>query len=168
MDEEVVGLTPTQQVYEFVFNEVMQDAVSEILISNRLATPAEIGEVVTITDAKLDSSIPSEEFHKLLKLRRDETQIDWSPIMITARFIELPSQKIEEGIDFWKEFAALYGEGRVYYVVSDVVFDYERSTTLFLFGYRCAVLCGGHDSLVYLKKVGSEWRVVATQMLWVS
>ena len=163
-------LTPEQQAYEFVFNELVQDATKEILIFEN----ASLGIVRSMKMGELLDGYPklmNYPAHLLEDIMRDsdsESRLDWKPIMVKVRFIDIRQPRGKERNQFWFKFNDLYPEHSGYYSVSKVAFDSASKDAVLVFSYSCAALCGAHDSILHLRKSGSEWELIDGVRLWVS
>ena len=148
-------LTIEDQVYEFIFNEMIQDATTQIYISNRF----EYGIVASESLSSLYNSYEElEEFPQTLLadlLSKTEVSgvLSWQPLMVNAKFIDSHSEQLESNS---------------YHYVSDVSLNNETMEAVVLIGYTCPALCGAHDTLLFLKKQGLKWQIVTGVRLWVS
>ena len=149
--------TPTleEQVYEFIFNELMQDAATQIYISNRFEygiLSSETLESLNQTYEQL-ADFPQELLSDLVSNTNSSESLSWQPIMVNAKRIDSSSDQRES--DY-------------YYYVSDVSLNTETMEAVLLFGYYCPALCGAQDNLLFVKKFGPEWKIMAGVRLWVS
>ena len=163
-------LTPEQQVYEFVFNEALHNATKEVLILETTST----GRVKNLELNDLLSKyaelkeFPDQLLGKIVKNAKVEYPLDWKPILVNGKLISSDQYKSEEGNQFWAEFYKLYPRAGGYYSVSKVAFDSGNKEAVMVFSYHCAAICGAHDSLLYLKRIGAKWSLVTGLRLWVS
>jgi len=150
-----VGITLEDEVYEFVFNEIMQDASKEMVISDR----HEYGIVVTETAASLKEryeelrTLPENLLNELLSNSEKQDVITWQPIMVNVNFIDASSKQ---------------PESNNYHYISNVALNNKSKEAVLLVGYSCPALCGAHDTILYLRKKGVTWEIVKGVRLWVS
>lgn len=161
------GISIEHQVYEHIFNEIFQDARQSVLISDRytlgMAKDMSVNELISYSNL---NDLPPNLLSKLLT-KGEQGKQTWQPIMITASYIDASQDDIQLRNNFWKRFSKEHKSGG-YYTLSRVVLDEKNEEAVVMFGYRCLVLCGAHDTLVYLKKTGMEWKIVTAQKLWIS
>ena len=162
-----------QQVYEFVFNEIMNDATKKILIekhyNNKYLSDKSINELVN--GYKELQSFPPSLLKEIIEHSSQGEEIDWKPILINATFIDKQHDYKSDEKDsyvFWKSFRDKHPQIGGYYSISKVAVNTRSLEAVVLFSYSCAVLCGAHDSLLFLKKEGAQWRIISGIRLWVS
>ena len=148
-------LTLEEQVYEFIFNEMMQDAATQIYISNRF----EYGIISSETQESLNqtyeqlANFPQTLMADLLSKTNSSEALSWEPLMVNAKLIDSQSDQ---------------RESNYYHYVSDVSLNAETMEAVLLIGFSCPALCGAHDTLLFVKKFGLEWKIMAGVRLWVS
>ncbi|MEM7362807.1 MAG: hypothetical protein AAF525_02180 [Pseudomonadota bacterium] len=155
------------QVYEFIFNHYIQDAVTPILIAR--SSDATILSRFTLEEilerlhpgSVTDPAMLSE----LIDTQHRSISLDWRPIMVNASYLDT-SKLPRDGRGFWEHFHRQHPEHSGYYVVSEVVL--KGNEAVVVIGYRCAALCGAHDAVFHVSKNGKSWRIEAGVRLWVS
>ena len=170
---EDAGPTPIQQVYEVVMNERIRGALTEVIVlshteaqylreGNKDELRSYIQQEVDAPDALLDQLFESAE---------SSTEIDWSPVMINAKFVdkvEISSDSDWRSRQFAEDFRAAFPEHREFYALSDVALSDDQSEAALVLSYYCPAMCGGGEFLLYLKKTGMEWNVEGGALFWIT
>jgi hypothetical protein len=148
-------LSLEQQAYEFVFNEIMQDAVSQINIVSTYKYGVLNNKtfVSALEQYPNLGKMPAHILRSLFLIGNAGEKVDWKPIMVNAQFFNWISQDLRPDR---------------YYYVSKVAVDEDNLEAILLIGYHCPVLCGAHDTVVHVKKYGLQWKVISAEMLWIS
>ncbi|MEZ5471644.1 MAG: hypothetical protein R3E90_07675 [Marinicella sp.] len=158
------------QVYEFVFNEIIRDATKEILIENTFNADY-------LKDKKLEdlsnhfeelNQFPINLLERVIDSSDVQEDINWTPIMVNAQFIDLKALNEENPnrINFWKAFKQEHPNHIGYYHISKAQIDYQNNEALVLVGYKCPALCGAHDTLIWVRKEGNFWSIVKASMFY--
>ncbi len=164
-------LTHEQQVYEFVFNKIMQDANKEVLIQSTYKGISidhnAIGNIMKRKDLK---KFPTDLVIKVIKSTEKANELKWKPIMVNGKFIDvsLHESNANNKKKFWEMFRKTYPKHSGYFSVSKVILDKNGENAVLLFSYSCPVLCGGHSTFLHLKKKGVTWSLESAARLWVS
>jgi hypothetical protein len=152
-NEKVLSLD--EQVYEFVFNEIMQDASTEIFISNSYGYGIVSSKSIESLKETYDQleTFPEALLSELLDNSNVPGALNWQPIMVNASFLDAESDQSSPSS---------------YHYISRVSLDKESMEAVVLFGYACPVLCGAHDTILHLRKYGVEWKIEGGVRLWIS
>lgn len=158
------------QAYEFLFNEILQDSTHQILLSDRYSSGKAAGESAgeLIETYKELTEFPQVLLKRFSEVSESTEKVDWNPIMVSAKYADMSDRPPSWSMAWWQDFEERNEGFYSYYSVSEVVVDSATLEAVFLFSYHCPALCGAHDTFVYLKKYGMEWRVVSARRLWVS
>ena len=123
----------------------------------------------------LDSIFTKEDIdyiHKQNNIKDDfrlQKQYFKNSIIVSADTISsmIKKSKDKDGRStlFWEEFYKKYGDG--FCTLSKPLFSKNHQIVIISSGYHCGGLCGGGGTYV-LKKVNSDWKVIATIRDWVS
>ena len=158
-------LSLEHQVYEALFNEIMNDATKVVLIGE--TTELNYGSFVT-PESFLEKYPEFIDIRALVfalsKTKNIRSKIDWKPIMINGVFVRLPDGSASH--EFQLLLQKNYGTGS-YYKVSGVQVDPVTKDALVGISNNCGPLCG-FGAIVHLRKVGTSWRIVKQAPLWIS
>ncbi len=168
-----VGLTPSQQVYEVVMNERMQDALTEVIVLSHTEAQylregskdelwSYIQREVNMPDALLD---------RLFESAETSVELEWSPVMINAKFVdkaEISSESNWRSRKFAEDFRAAFPEHQEFYALSDVALSDDQLEAALVLSYYCPAMCGSGEFLLYFKKTGMEWNIEGFTVFWIT
>lgn len=153
------------EVYEALFNEITQDAVKPIYINsernNEYFFSVSLDELLSTHEELGD--LPEWLLVEMAKPKYPASSLSWAPLMINATFIKLSDRE-----DEWEYLRGVNPEIDGYYQVSEVQFNSSGTEAMLVLGYRCQMLCGANDTVVYLIKKDRSWRILKAVRLWVS
>ena len=168
-------LSLEDQVYEFVFNEAVETAHEEVVIyRNQYSYDFLSGKSYSELIKEYDEigKFPKGLIIRLIEKTEQPTPLTWKPIMVNGVMADFdnpnPPKAMKERMGFWKEFYRTYPDTSGYFLVSRVEVDSKSNEAVLLFSYRCAALCGAHDSIIHVKKYGTEWKLENGHRFWVS
>lgn len=172
-DDRHGGLTPTQQVYEVVFNARAQDALTEVLILSHTEAQYLRGKDSADLRSYIQREVPISDdmLDQLFESSEQSVELDWQPVMINATFIRKADISTEEdwtSRKFAEDFRAAYSRDEQFYAVSDVVFNDDYTKAALVLSYFCPELCGGGEFLLYLERTGMEWKTTAGTFFWIT
>jgi hypothetical protein len=158
-------LTLEHQVYEALFNELINDANKVVLIGNTtypILSHRFTKEKFLKNNAEFRDIVPL--LTELIESEESRVSIDWKPVMVNGQFLDLPEGQVE-----YKEqlrFKEIYGTGS-YYRVSQVFVDRKTNDAIVAISNNCGPICG-FGGVAHFKKIGSTWTMVKYAGIWVS
>ena len=167
------GLTPTQQVYEVIMNERMQDPLREVIIlsetEGQLLADANIEGLAY--HIELAGGVPDNLVVLLIASANESKALNWQPVMVNAKFVkkdDISSHLNWGSMEFWESFFGKFPDQNEFYGLSDVAFNYDYSEAALLVSYFCPVMCGGGQFLVYLEKSDMQWNIVGSSAFFIT
>lgn len=171
--DEGIGLTPTQQIYEVVMNERIQDALTEVVVlSHTEAQYLREGNKDELRSyIQKEVKVPSDLLDRLFESAETSVELDWSPVMINAKFVdkaEISSDSNWHSRKFGEDFRAAYPDRQEFYALSDVALSDDQTEAALVLSYYCPAMCGSGEFLIYLKKTGMEWKTEGGTFFWIT
>ena len=167
------GLTPTQQIYEVVMNDRMQDALTEVMILDHTEAQYLRGKSSESIRTYIQGQVPIADkmLDQLFESSEDSVELDWAPVMINAKFInkaDISTESNWTSVKFREDFWAAYSRNDQFYALSEVAFNDDQTEAAVVLSYFCPVLCGGGEFLLYLEKTGMEWQTTGGLFFWIT
>ena len=170
---EEAALTPTQQVYDVVMNERLQNARTEVIVLKRTESSYLHDEHDDELRSYIEREVPIPDalLSKLFESANTSTAIDWKPVMINAIFVDktdISSESDWRSPKFAEDFRAAFPEQEEFFALSNVALSADQTEAALVLSHYCPAMCGSGEFLIYLKKIGMEWKIEGGTPFWVT